>query len=224
MTPTPDPDERVSKVCGPCRRGQHGACDPSSVWPCTCEHGMTTDGERPSGTGLRGAIEALADEAKARKAAYPSHPHWSAWDHHESDLRDLLAAHPDPAAGTGLGLSEVLAEHRQSFGSNAHEMWSFCSCDPDVARVRWIGQGVPPMDSSFYPEVDQDRIAHLAAALEPVVAARVAEAKAIGAREALREAADRMPAFHDGDAPEWAITAACRWLRTRADQIERGKR
>jgi hypothetical protein len=36
----------------------------------------------------------------------------------------------------------------------------------------------------------------------------------------LREAADRMPAFHDRDVPEWAITSACRWLRERADRIE----
>jgi hypothetical protein len=39
------------------------------------------------------------------------------------------------------------------------------------------------------------------------------------AREAaLRDAADRMPAFHDRNVPEWAITSACRWLRDRADR------
>lgn len=37
---------------------------------------------------------------------------------------------------------------------------------------------------------------------------------------ALRTASDRMPAFHDRDVPEWAITSACAWLETRADQIE----
>jgi hypothetical protein len=36
---------------------------------------------------------------------------------------------------------------------------------------------------------------------------------------ALREAADRMPAFHDRDVPEWAITSACKWLRARADAL-----
>lgn len=41
------------------------------------------------------------------------------------------------------------------------------------------------------------------------------------AAKALRDAADRMPAFHDRDVPEWAITSACRWLRTRADGIVR---
>jgi hypothetical protein len=39
------------------------------------------------------------------------------------------------------------------------------------------------------------------------------------AAQALREAADRMPAFHDRDAPEWAITSACNWLRARADSL-----
>ena len=38
--------------------------------------------------------------------------------------------------------------------------------------------------------------------------------------EALEWAADHMPAFHDRATPEWAITAACRWLRDRADRIE----
>jgi hypothetical protein len=34
--------------------------------------------------------------------------------------------------------------------------------------------------------------------------------------KALEGAADRMPAFHDRDVPEWAITSACKWLRARA--------
>lgn len=50
-------------------------------------------------------------------------------------------------------------------------------------------------------------------------AADIAEAERRGAERALLEAADRMPAFHDRDAPEWAITSACRWLRDRAAQI-----
>jgi hypothetical protein len=41
---------------------------------------------------LRARVEALAEEAKARKAAYPGHPHWAAWDACESDLRALLLA------------------------------------------------------------------------------------------------------------------------------------
>ena len=40
------------------------------------------------------------------------------------------------------------------------------------------------------------------------------------AAKALREAADRLPAFHDRDVPEWAITSAFKWLRERADQTE----
>lgn len=44
----------------------------------------------------------------------------------------------------------------------------------------------------------------------------VAQVKA----EALREAADRMPAFHDGDVPEWAVESACKWLNERAYRIE----
>jgi hypothetical protein len=43
------------------------------------------------------------------------------------------------------------------------------------------------------------------------------------AAQALREAADRMPAFHDRDAPEWAITTACKWLRARADSLATGE-
>lgn len=58
--------------------------------------------------------------------------------------------------------------------------------------------------------------AHVAQALAPVLAAAVREARAAE----LREAADRMPAYHDGEQPEWAITAACRWLRDRADRID----
>ena len=52
------------------------------------------------------------------------------------------------------------------------------------------------------------------AAVERIIAARVAQARAA----ALREAADRMPAFHDRDEPEWAITSACEWLRKRAGE------
>jgi hypothetical protein len=40
----------------------------------------------------------------------------------------------------------------------------------------------------------------------------------IAARE-LRDAADRMPAFHDRDVHEWAIVSACKWLKARADAL-----
>ena len=39
---------------------------------------------------------------------------------------------------------------------------------------------------------------------------------------ALRDARDRMPAFHDRDVPEWAITSACKWLERRADELDGG--
>ena len=51
------------------------------------------------------------------------------------------------------------------------------------------------------------------------LAARDADVAAKAKAEALREAADRMPAFHDRDVPEWAITSACKWLRKRADEL-----
>lgn len=51
---------------------------------------------------------------------------------------------------------------------------------------------------------------------DPAVRALIARERAA----ALREAADRMPAFHDRDVPEWAITSACNWLRDRADREE----
>ena len=42
------------------------------------------------------------------------------------------------------------------------------------------------------------------------------------AAKALHLAADRLPAFHDRNAPEWAITSTFKWLHERADRIEAG--
>ena len=42
------------------------------------------------------------------------------------------------------------------------------------------------------------------------------------AAKALHLAADRLPAFHDRNAPEWAITSTFKWLHERADRIESG--
>ena len=42
------------------------------------------------------------------------------------------------------------------------------------------------------------------------------------AAKALHLAADRLPAFHDRNAPEWAITSTFKWLHERADRIETG--
>lgn len=47
-----------------------------------------------------------------------------------------------------------------------------------------------------------------------------AEAARKIAAKALRDAAARMPAFHDKDAPEWAISSACKWLEAEADRLE----
>ena len=83
------------------------------------EHGLTVE------TGLRERIEALADEARGRKQAYPEHPHWSAWDHYESDLRDLLSH--------GLVCDEPSEDERDWVcNGEPHEYW--CEGHDDPAR------------------------------------------------------------------------------------------
>lgn len=39
---------------------------------------------------LERRIGELADEARQRQVAYPSHPHFEAWRMYEADLRDLV--------------------------------------------------------------------------------------------------------------------------------------
>ena len=109
-------------------------------------------------------------------------------------------------------------EAARQIDQGAHESEAFERSDAAkvaaVAAVLASPEPFPkPIGSGWQMCVDAIRtaLADPDAALERVRA----EARA----EALRDAADRMPAFHDRNVPEWANTSACRWLRERADEV-----
>ena len=81
--------------------------------------------------------------------------------------------------------------------------------------------GVPYCEAHWYgwlSDVDAcPRAERVAAAV--VAALDLPRLEREAAAKALHEAADRMPAYHDRNSPEWAITAACRWLRVRASAL-----
>lgn len=125
---------------------------------------MTTDAERPSGTGLR-ALQGAKDDIRARireftrLGADPQYLNalndaWGLVANRQRDLERSTAAHPDAAAGTGLaGLSEEeRAQVIMGVGQSGYGSWT------------------PLME-----------------AVERIVAARVAEAKV-----ALREHIDHV--------------------------------
>lgn len=110
-----------------------------------------------------------------------------------------MTAPENPTGNVEQAIGEVLERCRGYTLVGGRPGTFVCTCGIDL--------GV-----SSYP--DPAHRAHVAEQITPLVDAARAEARKV----ALLEAADRMPAFHDRDAPEWAITSACRWLRERAER------
>lgn len=183
----------------------------------------------PEPEGLREGVEALREEARARMKGFPSHPHWGAWSMYESDLTDVLAAHA-PEADGATGERECPSNTVCRGTCERHT--PLRPATPDAGDATTASEGLTEaeretlldcrspgaLDHALIPDVTFAAVERIVAAREAAAATR---ARAEGAEQALREAAENVREGAPVGNETYSASQVADYLDTRADSIAR---